>query len=425
MRIYKLVNAPGGVKLRGAVQMCWGDKSPEFIVCGPADSSKTFGLLMRLDALCWKYPNLQAAIIRKRYTDLTGSVVQTYLRKIVKLDAISVFGGEHPQWFDYPTGSRIWLGGIDKPGKSLSTERDFIYVNQAEELELEDWETLTTRTSGRAGNSPYSQLFGDCNPSFRSHWIPARAKEGKLVLYNSKHTDNPELFDDNGTITEKGKKRLLSLSSLTGMRRKRLFEGEWATAEGVVYDSFSVSIHVKHRDPGEFQYWCLSMDEGYTNPAAIILIGVDGDMRIHIAEEFYETGKLQSQVVDTAKEMAHSIGGRIAVCVVDSSAAGLIADLKDVGLPAEPHHGRVLDGIAIVQELLKVQGDGLPRLTIDPSCVNAINEFESYVWKPGKDEPIKENDHIADSVRYFCDWLFAGEIEVSRVVYDPPQIGNY
>jgi phage terminase large subunit len=60
----------------------------------------------------------------------------------------------------------------------------------------------------------------------------------------------------------------------------------------------------------------------------------------------------------------------------------------------------VLDGIAAVQERLKVQADGLPRLTVDPSCLNTINEFESYVWKPERDEPVKENDHALDALRY-------------------------
>ncbi len=37
---------------------------------------------------------------------------------------------------------------------------------------------------------------------------------------------------------------------------------------------------------------------------------------------------------------------------------------------------------------------------MDPSCVNTINEFESYEWKPEKDEPKKENDHAMDAIRY-------------------------
>jgi hypothetical protein len=44
-------------------------------------------------------------------------------------------------------------------------------VNQAEELMLADWEYLTTRTNGRAGNMPYGMVFGDCNPGGPQYWI--------------------------------------------------------------------------------------------------------------------------------------------------------------------------------------------------------------------------------------------------------------
>jgi len=65
----------------------------------------------------------------------------------------------------------------------------------------------------------------------------------------------------------------------------------------------------------------------------------------------------------------------------------------------------VLDGIGSVQNLLAVKGDGRPRLTIDPGCVNVQNEFESYKWKPEKDMPEKEDDHAMDALRYLADFL--------------------
>jgi phage terminase large subunit len=139
-------------------------------------------------------------------------------------------------------------------------------------------------------------------------------------------------------------------------------------------------------------------DEGYTNPAVILVIGVDGDGRLHIAKEYYRRGVLQSVVVAEAKSRRDEF--RAGGVAVDNSAAGLIADLQDAGIPAIGQKGRVLDGITAVQNLLKVQGDGKPRLTVDPSCIETINEFESYVWKPDKDEPVKENDHALDALRY-------------------------
>ncbi|MBW2637990.1 MAG: hypothetical protein JRC86_10810 [Deltaproteobacteria bacterium] len=169
------------------------------------------------------------------------------------------------------------------------------------------------------------------------------------------------------------------------------------------------------------QYWALAIDEGFTNPAVILLIGVDGDSRLHIAGEFYERGKLQSTVVKAAVEIASS-AGRVAAAVVDSSAAGLIADLLNNGLPARAAKGRVLDGIAAVQGTLQVKADGRPGLTIDPSCVNFIAELESYVWREGQDVPVKQNDHALDAFRYFLTWAMQSSEPVDTVIYQPVRI---
>jgi PBSX family phage terminase large subunit len=373
----------------------------EVIVAGPAETGKTLAACWKVHILASKYPGCQGAIVRKSQKSVYGSVLQTFDRVIagVAPGTITRYGGVKPEKYIYKNGSEIWVGGMDNPDKILSSERDFIYVNQAEELKLDDWEKLATRTTGRNAVIPHTQLMGDCNPGGSRHYIRERAKAGTLTLVPSFHQDNPTLYDpDTGKITAQGKRTMSILSNLTGVRRKRLLEGIWATAEGAVYDTFDTNTHVQERHPTEFVRWYLGMDEGYTNPAVILLVGEDSDGRLHIAKEYYERGKLQKDVVSTAAVWCEEYS--VVLAAVDQAAAGLIADLRDYGIPAEGHKGRVLDGITAVQSYLKVYGDDRPRLTVDPSCVETINEFESYVWKPEKDEPLKEHDHIMDAIRY-------------------------
>lgn len=370
----------------------------EVILAGPAETGKTLAACWKAHILASKYAGCQGTILRKTQKSVYGSVLQTFER-VIKGAPVQPYGGEKPEKYIYVNGSIIWVGGMDNPDKILSSERDFIYPNQAEELVLDDWEKMATRVTGRNAVIPCPQIFGDCNPGSANHWIRERAKAGKLTLIPSRHQDNPTLFDPiTGEITVQGKRTLSILSDLTGVRRRRLLEGIWATAEGAVYDMFNPEIHIKERERGEFQRWLLMMDEGYTNPAVILLVGIDGDGRLHLAREFYRRGVLQKDVVAVALEWSADF--KPYIVAVDAAAAGLIADLRDIGLPAQGFKGRVLDGITMVQGYLKLQGDDKPRLTIDPACVNTINEFESYVWKPEKDEPIKENDHAMDALRY-------------------------
>jgi len=389
-------------------------KDPEVIITGPAETGKTLAACWKMHLTAIKYAGLNGAIVRKTYKSMPGSVLQTFARVIDGAGVETYGGANQPAKYIYPNGSVIWVGGMDNPDKVLSSERDFIYVNQAEELALDDWEKIITRTTGRGAVMPYTQALGDCNPGGSRHWIRERAKVGRLNLLHARHTDNPTLYDDDGNLTAQGKRTMETLDSLTGVRRKRLRDGVWATAEGAVYDIFDPTAHVKERSPDEFAYWALACDEGYTNPAVILLIGYDGDGRVHIAREFYKRGVLQADYVAQAAEWNEE--KRPHVVAVDAAAAGLIADMRNMGIPAQSAKGRVLDGIGLVQSRLMVQGDGRPRLTVDPSCVNVINEFESYIWKPEKDEPIKENDHALDALRYLltltdfsASWLMLGE----------------
>ena len=228
----------GGLKL-------WKCKSPEVVISGPAETGKTRTALEKFDTLMWKYPRSQAIIIRKTFKSLKTSVLLTFEHKVlgawnnegttlIRDDAGRVIltlkgafdqrktpvvkvGGEHVEGYIYPNGSRIYLGGMDTPEKVLSSEWDVVYVNQAEELTLNDWEIISTRTTGRAGNMPYAQMLADCNPSFPTHWIRARAATGRLKFIESRHEDNPTLYNQvTHQITEQGKRSTESKAGTRG-----------------------------------------------------------------------------------------------------------------------------------------------------------------------------------------------------------------
>ncbi len=403
MTTYSLAYSRDGVELRGAALDLWRYRGHECIIAGPAETGKTMGALHKLDALMWKYAGAQAVIVRKTEKSLASSVLLTYTGKVLIGGAVRVYGGARAERFMYPNGSQVWLAGMDNADKVLSSEFDVVYVNQAEELSEADWETLGTRSTGRAGHMPYALLFGDCNPANREHWIVRRAREGKLMLLKSYHRDNPTLYTADGQITEQGIRSMAVLENLTGARRKRLLEGEWYSPEGVIYDEFDRETHVKERMRREFQRFIVGCDEGYTNPAVALMIGIDNDGRKHVIEEFYQSRVLQAAFVDVCRDLR----GRYApeMFFVDPSAAGLIAEMRAAGLPVFEANNAVNDGIQAVKAALKVQGDGKPRLTIDPSCVNTINEFESYIWAKDKsgqatDKPEKHDDHAMDAGRY-------------------------
>lgn len=416
----QIIESPnsGGYELRGDCRAYLSWKGHESILAGARDCGKTIAACILTHLICLMCPEAQGGIVRKTYNALKGTVLQTFDRIIANQGVVRL-GGENPTRYIYPNGSSIWLGGMDNPGRVLSSERDFIYVNQAEEMMEGDWETLGGSCSGRSGKVEVPRLFGDCNPAGSKHWIKRRAADGKLKLFTARHVDNPTLFDADGKILPGAQARLDVLAALTGVRRKRYFEGIWATTEGAVFENFDASIHTDAKELSWAKRCYLAMDEGFTNPAVILLIGDDADGRRHVFREFYKRGVLQEVVVLEAQRWFTQY--RCELAAVDDAAAGLIASLKAAGVLAKGGKGRIIDGINKIQNRLSDAGDGKVRLTIDPSCTNTIAEFESHIWQPDKpkDTPVDADNHSIASLRYLEDVLAEprGSIDTAAGIY--------
>lgn len=420
-----------GYQPYGAVADLWLCKAQEVIISGPAETGKTRGALEKLNLLLWKYPGSQYAMIRKRYVDMPGSCIQTWEKKVLgdslsDIGPITKFGGEKPQFYDYPNGSRLWVGGLDNPGKTLSSERDGFYVNQVEELELNDWETLTTRATGRAGNAPYSQIFGDCNPGSRTHWILERANEGKLILFHSRHEDNPTLFDPTtGLITPQGIITLGILDNLTGLRRARLRLGQWVSAEGQIYE-YDPAVHLIDRfdiPPGWRRIRVI--DFGLRNPLVCQWWALDEDERMYLYREIYMTGR--TVATHSRQILELSAGENIEQTICDHDAEDRLT-LEENDIPNIAAEKDVLQGIGKVQDRLKVQADGRPRLFIlknslaetdqslklDHKPYATDQEIDGYIWRDNakKDEPLKAEDHGMDTMRYAVMYADAPQMEL-------------
>ena len=385
-------------------------RDAEVILAGPADTGKTLALLWKLNTCALKYPGASIVIARKQATDVYGSVLVSYQKKILGHSApVRVYGGGKPEWFDYPNGARVWVAGLDKPGKVLSAEHDLIYVNQAEELALVDWETLTTRTTGRAGHMPYAQTIGDANPAGPTHWIKTRAAAGKLTLVESTHQDNPELYDRaTGEMTEAGKTRIGRLANLTGVRNLRLFKGLWVAPEGVIYDVFDEARHkVAAFVPPAAWPRVVGIDPFGAQIAALWAAFDPINGVLNIYREYMEPfGLTVAGHAANILQLSRNEGIYAWICGGPSERAWRL-EWQTAGIPVvEPPVSDVWIGIDRVYQLLKEF-----RLVIHSSCPNLLSEIGDYRRRVGHDGQVqetienKEVYHGLDALRYLVAWL--------------------
>jgi len=199
-RISELLKYDPPYEWRGGNAALIESRDPEVILSGPSDTGKSWAACYKAHMACREYPGAQGALIRQVAADIPGSILVT-MKRIIGNFPVEYYGGEKsPSQIIYPkvgTNPRsvIWVGGMDNPGKTLSAERDFVQISQAEQLKLDGYEVLTRSTSGRGAVMPYTQIFGECNPGGAKHFLRSRER---IRLLKSTHKDNPDLYDSAG-----------------------------------------------------------------------------------------------------------------------------------------------------------------------------------------------------------------------------------
>ncbi|WP_449342454.1 phage terminase large subunit, partial [Streptomyces aurantiogriseus] len=309
--------------------------------------------------------------------------------------------------------------------KIMSAEYDLVFADEATELTVTDWESIATRL--RNGVLSWQQQIAACNPAQPTHWLKQRCDQGQARMLISRHIDNPAYMNADGTPTTVGAAYFAKLDALTGVRRLRLRDGKWAAVEGQIYEAYDEAIHLvdEVKPTAAWTRWG-AVDFGYTNPFVYQDWWEDPDGRLYLAREIYFTRRLVEDHAERIKHILYYASGQPRgqlprAIYVDHDAEDRATLERKLGLSTKPAHKSVSDGIQAVQSRLKVQPDGKPRLFIarnalverDPELETGslpmctADEITGYVWavKPGnkgglKEEPVKENDHGCDALRY-------------------------
>lgn len=404
----------------GAALKLFYSREPEVLLSGPAGTGKSRALFEKLYYCAQAWPGMRGLIVRKTRASLTESGLVTWEDKVLPPNSPALRGAKrrYRQIYEFPNGSAVVVGGMDEPSRVMSTEFDLILIQEATEFAQGDWENLLTRL--RNGVMPFQQIIADCNPSGPGHWLKKRADGGVVEMFESRHEDNPRLFDQaEQAWTEEGAQYIQLLENLTGVRKLRLRFGLWAQAEGMVYgEEWDPAVNVVDRfDVPEDWPRILSIDFGYTNPFVCQWWAFDHDGRAYRYREIYRTKRL---VEDHAREILGAGAGEptpVAV-VCDWDAEDRATLEKHLGFGTYPAVKTVSEGIQATAARMKVAGDGKARLflmrdslverdseLVDrklPTCTE--EEIEGYVWNPKKDQPIKEDDHGMDCMRYAVMW---------------------
>lgn len=327
----------------------------------------------------------------------------------------------------FPGGSTIQWVTAERAKHTRGIRCDVVSIDECDDIPTETYDAIV----GPWLSEPWSlglKLLGG---------TPTRGRYG--LLYRTHARGSGLLTDNDGNaFTDHASfhatcydfpSKWISAAEIERNRKSspaELFSREWMcdfdAAEGLVYPDFSEDFHV--RDPHPDTVWqqvIVGADWGYSDPAALLVLGIAGggrDVTVHLLRETYVTGKTDSQIAEEARRI--EVMYPRAKWYGDPSRPQTIASLKrEAGINIIAADNAIDDGIATVLDTLLIRTDDQERswsqLYISPSCVNTRREFGLYRRKrdPRNRERVLDdiedkNNHAMDALRYAIQSHFGG-----------------
>ena len=244
---------------------------------------------------------------------------------------------------------------------------------------------------------PEAKIIATTNPDSPSHWLKTEYIDRAEQL---NFLDVKFLLDDNSTLPEDYVENIKN--EYVGVFYERFILGRWVVAEGAIYPEYEQAIAEVPNTPIEAK--ALSIDYGTQNPFAALFWEKHGGIWYAVDEYYYSGRTTNKQKTDDeyGQDMdefikPYVLPGEKLETIIDPSAASFIALLKKKNWSkVRAADNAVEDGI---RETASAMYRGLIKFS--PALTAWKKEVQGYVWEEDSEKPVKEADHLMDSMRYF------------------------
>jgi phage terminase large subunit len=348
---------------------------------GGSRSGKSYSTVQYLIVKALEQSGTVISIVRKSFPSLRISTLRDF-RTI--MSSLGIWEEERylatEKAYRFDNGSMIEFLSIDDAEKRKGTKRDYLFIDEANELNYEDFFQLFIRTT-------YKTILA-FNPSFsKRSWIYTQvAVHPQAEEFVSTYKDNPFLDPQIAAEIERLKEISPSYYKVYGT-------GEFGMTEGLVFDNVSIVDTI----PEDSTLLGYGFDPGYSNdPSAIVAMYQNGD-NVVFDEIVYQKGLLTNQLANFILG-AYEEYGRSEVWI-DSSEPRVRDEIFRYGVNIKSvvkGKDSIINGIDLMKQ---------NRILLTKRSSNLVNEFFSYSWKKDKggevtNEPEDFNNHGVDACRY-------------------------
>jgi phage terminase large subunit len=341
---------------------------------GGTRSGKTYNIIKYFVLLLLTVEGKTLTVCRSSLNTIKGSVLRDFIEILLDMNLYDEsFHNKTDQTY-LLNGNLVEFISTDQPQKIRGRKRDYLFINECNEIKYDAWMQLLFRTN--------TKIVIDYNPSDEFHWIyDVVLTRSDCDFYRTTYLDNPFIPDDLIGEIERLKDADETYWRVYGL-------GERGTSKDTIYTHWRehrgiIPIGVDH-------YY--GLDFGFNNPMALTKIA-DIEGVNYVQQMIYQTKMNTQDLIDEMKILGIGRGKEI---YADPARPDIIEEIKRAGFNIHPANNEVFDGIQKVKSMPLRICEGSPDL---------LKEAKFYKWKVDKDnrkldEPVKFHDHAMDSIRY-------------------------
>lgn len=358
---------------------------------GGSRSSKTwsiFQFLLSKAIVNRKGNKVVLTIVRDKLTWIKSTLLKDFEEILLRMElpVTPEINPNRPEQIYNVNGVEFGFFGLDYPQKLHGRKQDFFWINEAMEVAQKHFEQLEMRTTqgGILDYNPYDDL----------HWVFDLHKREDVAVIKSTMLNNPFLED---TIIKKIKSYEPTLENIkAGTADEYMWQvyglGEKAKLQGVIFSNWEMKEIPKHA-----KLLGYGLDFGYTNDPTALIAVYQHDNEIYLDEIIYETGLLNTDIVERMKSLKIDPYADI---YADSSEPKSIEEIKRGGFFNIKGAEKGQDSVKFGIDLMKSQ-----KVNYTKRSVNVDKEYRRYKWKEDRlgrvlNEPIDAFNHALDASRY-------------------------
>lgn len=360
---------------------------------GSSRSGKTYSILQVMILVkAYEESNAVFTIVRKTLPSLKASAMRDFF-EILKEHNMYDERKHNKSENTYLLNNNLFeFVSLDQPQKKRGTKRQYLFVNEANELTLEDWVQLIMRTE--------KQAFLDFNPSIDDeHWINTHViPRADCTFIHSTYKDN-EAFLPRAVVEE-----IENLKNVDPMYWRIYGLGLPGRIKGLVFEHWDLVDEMPNDQ--DCKWISFGMDYGFQNDPTALIKVVKCNGELWLDEMIYSRGLIATELARWMGELGLSWKDH----VVGDRKPEMIYELKKLGYNVEGAYkppGIIMTRIDILKRF---------KINITKRSVNLIKEFRNYKWKETQDgrtlnEPIDKFNHGIDALGYV---ITAREFQVRR-----------